>query len=142
MSRFCERVEDEGPEAVAGPELEAHLESCRECREQVEIDVLLRRSLGSLGGDGVPAGLEARTVDRFRAVRPSLDRGARRLLGTYWAFAVLVALFVVVSFDPPELGGIAAAALAAATGTSLIPVVLMLYRGIRGSRLGRRQAGA
>lgn len=123
MTTPCDRIGDLGSESLEPEALSAHLEHCPECRRQLEVDALLRRSLGSLGGREVPAGLEARTIDRLRSRRPRLGFRQSLLLGTYWALALAASILLLLSFEPPNLGRLAGTTLLLSVVTALLAVV-------------------
>lgn len=136
MTTPCERLREAGPAALLPEELAAHLEGCPGCRDQVEIDALLRRCLGTLGEGSVPPGLEARTMWRLRQAEPTLGRRERLLLGAYWALALLLSAVVVLLFDRPTVGAMAATTLLAVTAAALLPAVPLLSQGLRRVRAG------
>lgn len=136
MTTPCERLRDVGPAEQPPEELSAHLESCPECRSQAEIDALLRRCLGSLGGGAVPLGLEARTMRRLRQEQPTLDHRQRVSLGAYWLVALLLSGLVLLAYEPPAIGTMAARTLLMVTASALLPAVHLLLHSWRRERAG------
>jgi anti-sigma factor RsiW len=76
------------PRAAAG--VAAHLETCPACRAQAESERDLRARLARLAALDLPAGLEARVKQAFRAERRAFPALAR------WALPLAAALFAAL----------------------------------------------